>query len=94
MSEEFPDWQDEEVKVVRNHEGVCSIWPADRENALGWYDVGVRGEKEVCLDYIEAHCDELCRLKGFQTIPEEMKFVEDKTREWEEQQRMKRQADD
>jgi hypothetical protein len=27
-------------KVVMNHEEQYSIWPAERENALGWKDVG------------------------------------------------------
>ena len=27
-------------KVVVNHEEQYSIWPADRENALGWSDAG------------------------------------------------------
>ena len=40
-------------KVVINDEEQYSIWPADRENALGWNDVGVRGTKQECLDYIK-----------------------------------------
>ena len=28
-------------KVVLNHEEQYSIWPADRENALGWNDAGL-----------------------------------------------------
>src|ERR671913_556141 len=28
-------------KVVVNHEEQYSIWPADRENALGWSDGGI-----------------------------------------------------
>ena len=40
-------------KVVINHEEQYSIWPADRENALGWNDVGVSGTKAECLAYIE-----------------------------------------
>ena len=40
-------------KVVVNHEEQYSIWPADRENALGWNDVGKSGTKEECLAYIE-----------------------------------------
>ena len=40
-------------KVVVNHEEQYSIWPADRENALGWYDVNVSGSKAECLAYIE-----------------------------------------
>jgi len=40
-------------KVVVNHEEQYSIWPADRENPLGWRDVGKQGDKEECLAYIE-----------------------------------------
>lgn len=40
-------------KVVMNHEEQYSIWPADRENALGWNDAGKEGAKPECLAYIE-----------------------------------------
>ncbi|HEX8145858.1 MAG TPA: MbtH family protein [Pyrinomonadaceae bacterium] len=40
-------------KVVVNHEEQYSIWPADRENALGWNDAGKEGTKAECLAYIE-----------------------------------------
>ncbi len=40
-------------KVVINHEEQYSIWPADRENALGWQDAGKEGLKDECLAYIE-----------------------------------------
>jgi MbtH protein len=40
-------------KVVVNHEEQYSIWPADRENPLGWREVGQRGRKEECLAYIK-----------------------------------------
>jgi len=40
-------------KVVVNHEEQYSIWPADRENPLGWKDVGKSGPKAECLAYIE-----------------------------------------
>ncbi|PTL84048.1 MbtH family protein [Vitiosangium sp. GDMCC 1.1324] len=40
-------------KVVVNHEEQYSIWPADRENALGWKDAGKVGTKAECLDYIK-----------------------------------------
>ena len=50
-------WQDREdttiYKVVVNHEEQYSIWPADRENALGWNDAGKTGTKAECLAYIE-----------------------------------------
>lgn len=40
-------------KVVMNHEEQYSIWPADRENALGWRDAGKSGTKQECLDHIK-----------------------------------------
>jgi MbtH protein len=40
-------------KVVVNHEEQYSIWPADRENALGWNDCGKVGSKAECLAYIK-----------------------------------------
>ncbi|MDY6950351.1 MAG: MbtH family protein [Thermodesulfobacteriota bacterium] len=40
-------------KVVVNHEEQYSIWPVDRENALGWQDAGKSGPKAECLAYIK-----------------------------------------
>ena len=40
-------------KVVVNHEEQYSIWPADRENALGWKDAGKSGSKDECLVWIK-----------------------------------------
>ena len=40
-------------KVVVNHEEQYSIWSVDRENPLGWRDVGKSGSKSECLAYIK-----------------------------------------
>lgn len=40
-------------KVVVNDEEQYSIWAAERENPLGWYDVGKTGPKDECLAYIK-----------------------------------------
>jgi MbtH protein len=40
-------------KVVLNHEEQYSIWPADKENPLGWRDAGKSGPKAECLAYIK-----------------------------------------
>ena len=40
-------------KVVVNHEEQYSIWPAERENPLGWTDAGKSGSKEECLNHIK-----------------------------------------
>ncbi len=50
------NWDDEDLmvyKVVINHEEQYSIWPADKENPLGWRDAGKQGKKAECLTYIE-----------------------------------------
>jgi MbtH protein len=39
-------------KVVLNHEEQYSIWPADKENPLGWTDAGKSGSKMECLAHI------------------------------------------
>lgn len=39
-------------KVVLNGEEQYSIWPKDRENALGWRDEGTVGLKKDCLEHI------------------------------------------
>ncbi len=51
MSDDFEDTTI--YNVVVNHEEQYSIWPADRENALGWNDAGKSGLKQECLDYIK-----------------------------------------
>jgi MbtH protein len=40
-------------KVVINHEEQYSIWPASKENPLGWQDAGKSGQKAECLAYIK-----------------------------------------
>lgn len=40
-------------KVVVNHEEQYSIYPDDKENPLGWKDVGKSRTKQECLDYID-----------------------------------------
>ena len=50
----FDEEEDTTVyKVVLNDEEQYSIWPADRENALGWRDEGTSGTKAECLAHIE-----------------------------------------
>jgi MbtH protein len=39
--------------VVINHEGQYSIWPAERDNPLGWHNAGYHGTKDECLAYIQ-----------------------------------------
>ena len=49
-----PEREDTTIyKVVFNHEEQYSIWPAERENPLGWLDAGQSGTKAECLAYIK-----------------------------------------
>ncbi len=50
-----PDERDDKTiyKVVVNHEEQYSIWPASKENPLGWKDAGKSGLKHECLDHIK-----------------------------------------
>ena len=40
-------------KVVVNHAEQYSIWPIEREKALGWKDAGKVRTKAACLAYIK-----------------------------------------
>jgi len=54
MSWYDPDREDTTTyNVVVNHEEQYSIWPAHRENPLGWQTVGKTGPKPECLAYIK-----------------------------------------
>lgn len=51
MSDETED--DARFTVVINHEEQYSIWPDDgRELPDGWKEVGKKGIRKECLDYI------------------------------------------
>jgi len=55
----MPDEQEDQTiyKVVVNHEEQYSIWPANKNNALGWKDAGKSGTKEERLVYIKGSFD-------------------------------------
>jgi MbtH protein len=40
-------------RVLLNQEEQYSIWPADRENPLGWRDAGKTASKTECLAHIK-----------------------------------------
>lgn len=49
----MPGEDDEQFRVVINHEEQYSIWPVDRDLPAGWNETGVRGTREQCLTHIE-----------------------------------------
>lgn len=44
---------EEVFTVVVNDEKQYSIWWANRDLPLGWYEAGKQGTREACLAYIE-----------------------------------------
>jgi MbtH protein len=52
MSDEQPE-NTPTFKVVVNDEGQYSLWPAQRDNPLGWTDAGKSGSKQECLAFVE-----------------------------------------
>jgi MbtH protein len=44
-----------EYLVLVNDEGQYSLWPAALDVPAGWSVTGPRGERRVCLDFIETH---------------------------------------
>ena len=63
-------------KVVLNHEEQYSIWPVERENALGWRDAGKSGPKQACLDYIKEVWTDMRPLSLRKYMEEQAKQVE------------------
>ena len=56
MSGFDPDREDTTIyRVVVNDEEQYSIWPADRENPLGWKDAGDQGTKAQCLAWVQEY---------------------------------------
>ncbi|HSR54318.1 MAG TPA: MbtH family NRPS accessory protein [Acidobacteriota bacterium] len=40
-------------KTIINHEEQYSFWPESKRTPEGWKDVGKKGSRENCLQYIE-----------------------------------------
>jgi len=66
-------------KVVVNHEEQYSIWPADRENALGWNDAGKTGLKSDCLAYIKEVWTDMRPLSLRTKMEEDSKRIQGRT---------------
>ena len=62
-------------KVVVNHEEQYSIWPADRENPLGWRDSGKSGPKPECLAYIKEVWTDMRPLSLREKMAEQATFT-------------------
>jgi MbtH protein len=53
MTNPFED-TDREFLVLVNEEGQYSLWPATIVVPQGWEPTGPRGNRQVCLDWVEA----------------------------------------
>ena len=66
-------------KVVVNHEEQYAIWPADRENALGWNDAGKTDLKSDRLAYIKETWTDMRPLSVRKKMEEGSKKNQDRT---------------
>jgi MbtH protein len=48
-----------DYRVLVNAEGQHSLWPAFREIPAGWSAVGPTRPRQECLDWIEAHWQDM-----------------------------------
>ncbi|HVJ51665.1 MAG TPA: MbtH family protein [Aliidongia sp.] len=53
MANPFED-ENANYLVVVNDQGQYSLWPSFRDAPPGWTIVGPKGERQQCLDWIEA----------------------------------------
>lgn len=53
MTTSYFDQENGEFRVIVNHEEQYSLWPQWKTIPGGWQDLGIEGDKKVCLDYIE-----------------------------------------
>lgn len=58
MTNPFEDEQGEFCVLV-NDEGQYSLWPTFREVPPGWKAVGPTGDRQKCLEWVEAHWTDL-----------------------------------
>jgi len=68
--------EDIQYKVVVNHEEQYSIWPAHRENPLGWRDGGRSGSKAECLEFIKEVWTDMRPLSLRKFLAEQSKGTE------------------
>jgi MbtH protein len=47
------DSENTQFRVVINHEEQYSIWPDYKAIPEGWKSVGIDGDKQTCLNYVE-----------------------------------------
>jgi len=61
--------EEAEYLVLMNDDGQCSLWPSVHEIPAGWTAVGPRGNRQDCLNWVEANWTDMRpkRLAGPQT---------------------------
>jgi len=60
-----------EYLVLVNDEGQHSLWPAFLDVPIGWTAVGPRGERAVCLAWIDAHWTDMRPLSLIRQMEED-----------------------
>jgi MbtH protein len=70
MTNPFED-ENGEYLVLVNEEGQFSLWPAFIDIPLGWSATGPRGERTVCLAWIDEHWTDMRPLSLVRQMEED-----------------------
>lgn len=54
--------------VLVNDEAQHSLWPSQKPVPAGWREVGVRGSKQDCLDYVDREWRDITPLSVRQAL--------------------------
>ncbi|MBO1255577.1 MbtH family protein [Alteromonas sp. 5E99-2] len=71
MATSYFDREDGQFTVLINHEEQYSLWPQWKTIPGGWKAVGVEGNKQFCLDYIEKNWTDMRPLSLRQWMNEQ-----------------------
>jgi len=55
-------------KVLINNEGQYSIWPAAQPAPGGWSEIGCRGSKKECTDFVDLNWKDMRPLSLQKTM--------------------------
>ena len=53
MATSLFEQENTEFIVLQNHENQYSLWPKWKSIPGGWKSVGIEGNKQQCIDYID-----------------------------------------
>ena len=75
MTNPFENEQGEYLVLI-NEEGQYSLWPAYLDIPLGWEATGPKGERKVCLEWIDENWTDMRPLSLKRQMEEDIRMRE------------------